>query len=226
MTSKAGKKKSWGMKAGGQKGKSRSVLPSKDDQNCPVPIGLAQALFDLLDGDKDVGMEELRDMSTKQLWASLGLLGATQFPFAKQGSAGGAGPRPKWHQIVGLLAILKGGFTEDAADHWSDQPDHTMREQQEQQPDKSLLPPPFAVVTLTGVENGTPYFTGLEQIPNHLSLIMGLRTLASQWIQQLKAFTKLGSFHILHFSNDVKSQSAQYFSDLNSEYRKAMGPNN
>ncbi|KAG8736072.1 hypothetical protein FRC10_009728 [Ceratobasidium sp. 414] len=61
MTSEAGKKKSWGMKAGGRKGKSGSVLPSEveittaqehwnkycqgleDDQNCPVPIGLACA---------------------------------------------------------------------------------------------------------------------------------------------------------------------------------------
>ncbi|KAG8736724.1 hypothetical protein FRC10_009033, partial [Ceratobasidium sp. 414] len=257
-TGEAGKKKSRGAKAGGRKGKSGSVLPSEaematarehwneycqgleDDQNCPVPVGPAQARFDLLDGDdEDVGMEELRDMSTEQLWASLGLPGATQFPFAKQGGAGGAGPRPKWHQIAGSLAILKGAFTAGLG-----QPARPtmlcddvglgktlqiigaisliahMREQQEQRPDKSLLPPPFAV------ENGTPYFAGLERIPNRPSLIVVPRTLASQWIQQLKAFTELGSFHILHFSNDVKSQSARYFSDPNGEYRKAMGPDN
>jgi hypothetical protein len=78
---------------------------------------------------------------------------------------------------------------------------------------------------LTEVENNTPYFAGLRQIPDRPSLIVVPRTLSSQWMEQLQAFTKRGSFHILRYSCDQGSL-ARYFTDPKGEYKKAVGPHN
>ncbi|KAG9098557.1 hypothetical protein FRC06_006228 [Ceratobasidium sp. 370] len=248
-----GKKR--GTKASVRQPKSGSVLPSeaeiakaqehwnsycqsvKDDRNCPVPLGVVCPRFNLLDGDQDIGMEEFRGVPPAQLWASLGLPGATQFPFAEQGSPTKAAARPKWHQVAGVLAILKGAFTAKLG-----RPARPtmlcddvglgktlqiigaismiahMHEQQKQQPANSVVPPPFAI------EAGTPYFAGLERIPNRPFLVVVPSTLSSQWMEQLQVFTERGSFHILRFSNGQGSLS-RYFSDPKGEYKKAAGPN-
>jgi SNF2 family DNA or RNA helicase len=171
-----------GARAGTRKTKSGSLLPNEaevaaaqehwnsycqslqDDKNCPVPVGTVRPRFDLLDGDQDIGMDEFRHVPADQLWANLGLPGATRFPFSEPGDATKPGAAPKWHQIAGVHAILNGAFTSDLKQ--SARPTLLcddvglgktlqiigaismiahMREQQEQRPDKSLLLPPFAV---------------------------------------------------------------------------------
>ncbi|KAB5587686.1 hypothetical protein CTheo_8873 [Ceratobasidium theobromae] len=250
----AGKKKGQG--STGRKSKSGSLLPSEaeitaareywnnycqsvqDDQDCPVPVGPVGPRFNLFDGDQDVGMDELKGMSTEHLWASLGLLGVTSFPFAEPGGPYKAGAHPKWHQIAGSLAILRGAFTTKLGE--PARPTMLcddvglgktlqiigvisiiahMHEHQEQRSDKKFVPPLFAA------KHNTLYFAGHERIPTRPSLIVVPRTLSSQWMEQLKAFTKLGSFHILRFSSDQGSL-ARYFTDPKGEYRRAVGPDN
>ncbi|KAG8711489.1 hypothetical protein FRC08_015832 [Ceratobasidium sp. 394] len=250
-----GKKR--GVQAGVRKLKSGSLVPSEaeiaaalehwndycqslqDDRDCPVPLGSVRPRFDLLepDGDQDIGMDELASLTPEELWTSLGLPGASQFPFAEPGGPTKQPARPRWHQVAGVLAILKRAFTgelgqsacptmlcDDVGLGKTLQIIGTistiahMREQQERRADKVFVPPPFAV------EAETPYFAGLERIPNRPSLIVVPNTLSSQWMEQLRAFTELGSFHILRFSNDQGSL-ARYFSDPKGEYMKAAGPN-
>ncbi|KAB5587868.1 ATP-dependent helicase [Ceratobasidium theobromae] len=136
----------------------------QDEQNLPVPMGPVGPQFSFLDGDHDVGMDDFRGMTTENLWVSLGLPGVTQFLFGEPGSVGKAATIPKWHQIAGSLTILRGLFMEKLDQHACP----TMlcddvglgktlqiigaiimishlHAQQEKHPDKSLVPPPFAI---------------------------------------------------------------------------------
>ncbi|KAG9102129.1 hypothetical protein FS749_015712 [Ceratobasidium sp. UAMH 11750] len=214
------------------------------DPDALVPPPLEFNPIDLTADETDIGVDRFKDWPTEKTWANLGLPGATQFPFAepgapprKPGEAARAKILPKWHQIVGVNAILEGAFTKDLGD--CSRPTLLcddvglgktlqiigvismlahLREQQKRGEAERLPPPAFTI------EMEKPYFAGLKEVPNLPTLIAVPRTLARQWLDQLETFTQKGSFIILHFSNDHKPID-QYFSDPNGPFRKAMGPN-
>lgn len=271
LTKQSGEKPLKEKVVGGRKTKSGSVMPSEadvaaaleiwntycrslqDTENCPVPIGHVRPRVALLEGDDDLGMDRFRGMKTEELWARLGLPGATNFPFAALGDGTTPAIVPKWHQIVGASVILSNAFTAEAGMpalptlicddvglgktlqiveaacmivH--------MREQQENHPNKLLVLPPFALgelllilaftAMLTRAENKTHFFAGLTQIPNRPNIVVVMRTLSSQWLKEVQKYTVYGSFHVLRYSSDQQSL-ARFFSDPKGEYCKAAGPN-
>ncbi|KAG8739125.1 hypothetical protein FRC10_006123 [Ceratobasidium sp. 414] len=215
------------------------------DPDSLVPPAPESDPIDLTEDDVDIGVDRFKDWPTEKAWANLGLPGATQFPFAEPGTgapprpgeAAGAKVVPKWHQIVGVIAILEGAFTKELGDR----PRPTLLcddvglgktlqiigaismlahlQEQQRRPLEERLPPPAFTI-----ENQTPYFAGLPVVPNLPTLIVVPRTLARQWLDQLAVFTQRGSFSLLHFSSDNKPID-QYFSDPKGDFKRAMGPN-
>ncbi|KAG9098672.1 hypothetical protein FRC06_006082 [Ceratobasidium sp. 370] len=212
------------------------------DPSSLVPPTPESGPIDLTPHESDIGVDRFRDWSTEKAWANLGLPGATQFPFAepssqKPGEPAKAKAVPKWHQIIGVNAILEGAFTKELGD----QARPTLLcddvglgktlqiigaistiahlHEQQKRPEQERLPPPAFTM-----ENQTAYFAGLKEVPNRPTLITVPRTLARQWLEQLDTFTERGSFTILHFSNENKPLDT-YFSDPNGEFKRATGPN-
>ncbi|KAG9080964.1 hypothetical protein FRC07_014716, partial [Ceratobasidium sp. 392] len=213
-------------------------------EDLPIPaMSQTDCVIDLGEEDVDLGVDHLKDWTIERLWASLGLPGATQFPFAEpgreslEGSALPSKPKicPRWHQIVGVHAILEGAFTAKTGDRarptmlcddvglgktlqiigvvsWLA---HSY-EQQELPENRRLPPAPFTV------ENGTPYFAGLPKVPCLPSVIVVPTTLSSQWIAQLFKFTQQGSFSLVRYSSDQGSLE-DFFTNPAGAYRKAAG---
>ncbi|QRW12372.1 Helicase conserved C-terminal domain [Ceratobasidium sp. AG-Ba] len=207
----------------------------QDEQNCPVPTRTSCAdRVELLEGSGDIGMENYDGKSDLEIWANLGLPGATQFPFAHPGDENRKPVRPMRHQLAGTASILSRVFTrpsESAAPtllcddvglgktyqilaamkmiaHW--------RELQEKSPEKVLPLPPFAV------ENGATCFAGRAQIPNLPFLVVLPRTLSTQWLKEIPDFARRGSFCVVHYSTECGNIS-RFFSDPNGDYCKAAG---
>jgi hypothetical protein len=86
----------------------------------PIPgTDLARCIGDLTEGEMDLGVGHLKGWTSEQVWDSLGLQGATQFPFGEPGTrfppelCQPSKPKaePRWHQVIGVHAILEGAFT-------------------------------------------------------------------------------------------------------------------
>ncbi|QRW14226.1 SNF2 family amino-terminal protein [Ceratobasidium sp. AG-Ba] len=207
----------------------------QDEQNCPVPTRTSCAdRVELLEGSGDIGMENYDGKSDLEIWANLGLPGATQFPLAHPGDENRKPVQPMRHQLAGTALILSRVFTrpsESAAPtllcddvglgktyqilaamkmiaHW--------RELQEKSPEKVLPLPPFAV------ENGATCFAGQAQIPKLPFLVVLPRTLSTQWLKEIPDFARRGSFRVVHYSTKCGNIS-RFFSDPNGDYCKAAG---
>ncbi|KAG9120196.1 hypothetical protein FRC07_004399 [Ceratobasidium sp. 392] len=201
------------------------------------------ALVDLTEASGDLGVDHLKDWPVPRVWAFLGLPNSTRFPFAHPNPADPSAddsepPRdmdPKWHQAVGVLAMLEGACTKNLGDP----PRPTMLcddvglgktlqliglismvahlyEQQRQEANRRMAEPPFMR------ENGTPYLAGLEEIPNLPHLIVVPLALSAQWIAQITAFTEPGGFNVLHFTS-AQADLDNYIGDPDGEYRRAVG---
>jgi hypothetical protein len=89
------------------------------ERDVPLPPSAEATPVDLTEDSGDIGVDRFRGWSTSQVWASLGLPAATQFPFGEPGtvqehSLDAAARRkiiPRWHQVTGVHAILDGAFT-------------------------------------------------------------------------------------------------------------------
>ncbi|QRW15509.1 ATP-dependent DNA helicase [Ceratobasidium sp. AG-Ba] len=139
------------------------------------------------------------------------------------------------HQVAGTSAILKRAFTGD-----QDSPalptflcDDVglgktaqllgviqmiahMRQQQEYHPSKKLVPPPMAAPA----GKNTPYFAGLDEIPNLPHLLIMPRTLSDQWTSEIDKFTTKGSFQVVRYNSD-QDNLPRFFSS--GDYQKAAG---
>jgi hypothetical protein len=95
------------------------------DLEAPLPPSTEATPLDLVENGGDIGVDRFRGWSTPQVWASLGLPAATQFPFGEPGMGQeqplDAAPRrkvvPKWHQVTGVHAMLEGAFTKQVGEH-------------------------------------------------------------------------------------------------------------
>ncbi|QRV85656.1 Helicase conserved C-terminal domain [Ceratobasidium sp. AG-Ba] len=200
-----------------------------------VEPGPAQNRFNLLEDYGDVGMKDYAGRSVGEMFADLGLPGATYFPFGTSGSNLEKPISMMPHQVAGASAILKRAFTGD-----QDSPALPtflcndvglgktaqllgviqmiahMRQQQEYHPSKKLVPPPMA----DPAGNNTPYFAGLDEIPNLPHLLVMPRTLSDQWTSEIDKFTTKGSFQVVQYNSD-QDNLPRFFSS--GDYQKAAG---
>ncbi|QRV78910.1 ATP-dependent DNA helicase [Ceratobasidium sp. AG-Ba] len=200
-----------------------------------VEPGPARNRFDLLEDYGDLGMKDYAGRSVGEMFADLGLPGATYFPFGTSGSNPEKPISMMPHQVAGTSAILKRAFTGD-----QDSPalptflcDDVglgktaqllgviqmiahMRQQQEYHPSKKLVPPPMAAPA----GKNTPYFAGLDEIPNLPHLLVMPRTLSDQWTSEIDKFTTKGSFQVVRYNSD-QDNLPRFFSS--GDYQKAAG---
>ncbi|KAG8760733.1 hypothetical protein FRC11_015050 [Ceratobasidium sp. 423] len=220
-------------------------LGAIDDVYASSTPDFMKDLYQLIDEEADIGVNHLKDWTTPMLWESAGVPGATQFPFAEPGTTGAKGTGhaskeaaiPYWHQQVGSHATIEGAYTANIGDR----PRPTLLcddvglgktiqiigvfsmlrhyyEQQGLDESQRLPPPPFTIA------NNTPYFAGLERIPNLPSLVISPRTLSDQWVEQWAKFTQSGAFSIVRYSVD-QGPLEDFCTDPNGAYLKAAGKN-
>ncbi|KAB5587967.1 SNF2-related protein [Ceratobasidium theobromae] len=219
-----------------------NALGINDDLPAPS-ANFSGYIADLAEGEGDIGVDHLQDWSIEQAWESLGLPGATQFPFAEPGTVFppelGRPPKPKatpkWHQVIGVHAILERAFTKTRGERACPTMlcddvglGKTLQiigifsilghiyEQQVLHQDKRLPPAPFTFA------NHTPYFDGMESLPNLPSLIVAPRTINNQWMSQWDTFTQRGSFIVIRYSVDHGSLE-DFCSNLAGVYLQAAG---
>ncbi|KDN36761.1 hypothetical protein RSAG8_10625, partial [Rhizoctonia solani AG-8 WAC10335] len=211
----------------------------------PVPALQAPHDFQLIDDETDIGVHEFKGLPVEEVWQSLGLAGAHQFPFAEPGTTYPTEQRrlarpaavPLEHQVVGARVMIGSAFTQEIGQRASpimlcddvglgktiqiislvSYIKH-LYAQQELKPGNKLPPPEFTIT------NNTPYPFGLEIIPNLPSIIITPRTLGGQWMEEFLKFTQPGSFSIVRYSVD-QGPLETFSSNPKGPYRIAAGPN-
>ncbi|KAG8772171.1 hypothetical protein FRC12_003219 [Ceratobasidium sp. 428] len=200
-----------------------------------IPVGPPRPRVPLLTDDGDIGVGEYVGKSVQDLFADLGLPGASHFPFANRVGPTKKPIAPLRHQVVGVSAILKRAFTRKAGEPALPtmlcddvglgktvqilgviQMIAHLRAQQQLSPDKKIRPPPFAIA------NRTPFLAGLDTVPNLPHLIVVPHTLSSQWIGEVAKFTKSGSFRVVRYSADEGGLD-RFFSSPEGAYLQAAG---
>ncbi|CEL53741.1 putative ATP-dependent helicase C17A2,12 OS=Schizosaccharomyces pombe (strain 972 / ATCC 24843) GN=SPAC17A2.12 PE=3 SV=1 [Rhizoctonia solani AG-1 IB] len=214
----------------------------------PVPrLPFSYSMLSLVDDDEDLGVGHLKNLSTAEIWARMGLPGATQFPFAEPGSSssspsqskGDEGAKqaavPYWHQAVGAQAVVERAFTKHIGD--KGQPSLLCDEvglgktiqivgivslvrhyyEQQERDPGRCLPVPPFAL-----ENKTPFFSGLKHIPNLPSIVISPRTLSNQWVEQWIKFTQKGGFSVVRYSVD-QGPLENFSSNPKGDYCRAAG---
>ncbi|CEL53169.1 putative ATP-dependent helicase C17A2,12 OS=Schizosaccharomyces pombe (strain 972 / ATCC 24843) GN=SPAC17A2.12 PE=3 SV=1 [Rhizoctonia solani AG-1 IB] len=214
----------------------------------PIPrLPSSYSMLSLVDDDEDLGVGHLKDLSTAEIWARMGLPGATQFPFAEPGSSSTSPSQsesdegakqaaiPYWHQAVGVQAVVERAFTKHIGD--KGQPSLLCDEvglgktiqivgivslvrhyyEQQERDPGRCLPIPPFAL-----ENKTPFFSGLKHIPNLPSIVISPRTLSNQWVEQWVKFTQKGGFSVVRYSVD-QGPLENFSKDPKGDYCRAAG---
>ncbi|KAG8688477.1 hypothetical protein FRC11_005391, partial [Ceratobasidium sp. 423] len=178
----------------------RNIQESAPSDSDPDTIAV-----DLLQGtgSSDLGVDEFAQAPTAELLRLLGLIKTGTLPLASEHLKG------RRHQYLAEVIMLKRMFTLSLGD--APMPTLLCDDvglgktaqiigvismlvhcYELQQAGKPL--PPFVV------ESGTPYFAGLEKIPQLPSIILMPLGLIAQWYQQIKHFTIDGAFQVIEYS--------------------------